>query len=161
MTCKLDNHPGIVDVETSVKEGTMTITEAARELDCSYQEAWKHFKECLEVPVEQIEFDGYLAILRELVIKLKTRVDSLDLTPTNPSSVKMITALVHQLRGLVGNLAELEGRLSRSPMLQLTQINIKYNKLTAFMFSNLCDDCKLKLADQLEHMEKIELEDYR
>lgn len=161
MTCKLDNHPDILDVETSVKGGVMTITQAARELDCSYQEAWRHFKECLQVPVEQIEFEGYLAILRELVIKMKKRVDSLALTPTNPSSIKMLTSLVKEIRGLVGNLAELEGRLSRSPILQLTQINVKFQKLTSFMFSTLCNECKLKLTNQLEDMEKVKLEDYR
>ena len=161
MTCKLDNHPDIVDVETSVKGGVMTITEAARELDCSYQEAWRHFKECVKAPVEQIEYEGYMTILRELVMKMKNRVDSLTLTPTNPSSVKMLTSLVKEIRGLVGNLAELEGRLSRSPMLQLTQINVRYNKLTAFMFSTLCTECKLKLANQLEQTETIKLEDYR
>lgn len=161
MTCKLDNHLDIVGVETSVNGGVMTITEAARELDCSYQEAWRHFKDCVKAPVEQIEHEGYLTILRELVMKMKSRFDDLDLTPTNPASVKMVTTLVKEIRGLVNNLAELEGRMSRSPLLQLTQINVKYNQLTSFMFSSLCTECKLKLVNQLENAEQIKLEDYR
>lgn len=161
MVCKLDNHPKIAEVERSVKEGVMTITEAARELDSTYQETWKHFKECVKAPVENLEFEGYLAIMRELILKMKTRVDSLESTPTNAVSVKMLTSLVREIRGLVGNLAELEGRFQRSPLLQLTQINVKFEKLTAFMFTSLCDDCKLKLASQLEQMEPLKLEDHR
>lgn len=159
MVCSLDNHKDISAVEDAVKAGTMTIQEASIELDASYQETWRHFKDCVQVPVEQIEFEGYLAIMRELVLKLKNRVDELDTTPTNLSSVKMVTALVQQIRGLISNLAELEGRLQRSPMLKLTQINVKYNQLTSFMFSELCEICKLKLSTRLEELPQ--LEDYR
>ena len=161
MVCKLDNHRNIVEVEAAVKDGTMTINEAALELDCTYQEAWRHFKECLNVPIEQIEFEGYLNILRQLVVKMNGRVNDLELTPTNPASVKMVTALVKEIRGLISKLAELEGRMSRSPMLQLTQVNVKFNRLTSFMFNELCDECKLKLSSQLNQMELPKLEDYR
>ena len=161
MTCKLCKHPRISEVEGLVRAGKLDIRAASRELDASYQETWKHFKECATAPEDEKEFEEYLDIMRNLVVRLNERVKDLEDTPTSLVSVKMLTSLVKEIRGLIRDLGALEGRLRSSPLVQLTNITVKYEKLTSIMFSSLCDTCRLKLAKQLEVMEPIKLEDYR
>jgi len=156
MTCKVCKHPRVAEIEGLVRAGKLTIQDASRELDCSYQEAWGHFNRCLKEPGNVDEFEEHLVLLRELVIKLKRRVDDLDDTPTTVISVKMLTSLVKELRGLVRDLGALEGRLQSGALIQLTSVTVKYEKLASVMFSNLCDDCRTNLIEELEQLEKVD-----
>ena len=162
MTCSLCNNTNIGDIERLVHSNEMSMNEAAHELDCTYQDAWKHFNKCL-VPVENSEqFEMYLGMMRDIVLKLNTRVESLEKVPTDLISVKMITSLTKELRGMIRDLGSLEGRIQSSPLIQLNQVTIKYSKLTSLMFSALCPECQLKLADGLDKIEQApDLENYR
>ena len=124
-------------------------------LDEDYQSTWRHFKYCLKEPVEDEDFENLLKILQKLIIRLDQRVDELEGTPTNLISVKMVTTLARELRGCIGALAELEGKIKVSPLIQLTSVTMKLEKITSFMFAELCDNCKEKFityADELEAM---------
>ena len=156
MTCKVCNHSRIGEIEGLIRADKLTIQDASRELGCSYQEAWKHFNKCLTAPGDADEFEGHLLLLKELVRKLKARVDDLDETPTTIVSVKMLTSLVKELRGLIRDLGALEGRLQSGALIQLTSITVKYEKLASVMFSNLCDECRSGLIVELEQLEKLD-----
>jgi len=161
MVCKLCKHPRIGEIEGLVKAGRLDIADASRELDAHYQETWKHFNECIKPPTEEKEFQEYLSILRELVMKLKHRIDDIEDVPTNLLSVKMLTSLIKELRGVVRDLGTLEGRLQSGTLIQLTNITVRYEKLTSLMFSNLCDNCRMSLIQELEKLETPSLQDMR
>lgn len=153
MTCKLCRHPRIAEIEALHRAGKITIEDASRELSASYQETWAHFNRCLAPLADEDAFEVYLNLMRELVNKLKDRVDDLDETPTTIVSVKMLTALVKELRGLIRDLGALEGRIQSGAIIQLNQVSDKYQKLTGIMFSGLCESCRAQMIAELERLE--------
>ncbi len=154
MVCKICENPKIEDVEISVKSGRITIKEAAMELGADYQSTWSHFKHCLKEPVEDKDFEDLLKILQKLIFRLDRRVDELEEAPTNLVSVKMLTALASSLRGCIKDLAELEGKIRTSPLIHLTNVTMKLDKITSFLFSELCDACKEKFIIYVEELEQ-------
>ena len=154
MVCKICENPKIEDVEIAVKAGRITIQQAATQLGEDYQSTWQHFKHCLKEPVMDKDFEGLLKILQKLIFRLDKQVDDLEESPTNLVSVKMITSLASALRGCIKDLAELEGKIRTSPLISLTNITMKLDKLTSFMFSELCDNCKEKFIAYVEDLEQ-------
>ncbi len=154
MACKICENPKIEDVEIAVKAGRITIQQAAMELGEDYQSTWRHFKYCLKEPVEDKEFEELLGILQKLVFRLDKRVDDLDETPTSLVTVKMLTSLASALRGCIKDLAELEGKIRASPLISLSNITMKLDKITSFMFAELCDPCKEKFINYVENIEQ-------
>ena len=161
MPCKLCRHERINEIESLVRASKLTMPDAARELSCTYQEVWKHFNNCLKAPGNEEEFEKYLKILRELVDRLNTRVEDIEGTPTNLITVRMLTSLTKEMRGVIRDLGALEGRLQTGTLIQLTNVTIKYEKLTNILFSSLCDKCRGNLITELEAMEPINLEAMR
>lgn len=161
VTCKVCKHPRVAEIEALVRANKLTIQDASRELGCSYQEAWAHFNRCLAEPANADQFAQDLILLRELVFKLNDRVNDLEDTPTTKISVNMLTSLTREIRGLIRDLGALEGRLQSGTLIQLNQVNVKFEKLTSIMFSSLCDKCRGSLISELEKLEKIDLEQMR
>ena len=128
--------------------GKTTMEEAAREVGEPLSDVRRHFVECIKQD-DDSEFDEYMHIMKDLVISMNLRVAELEGLPTNLPNVKMVTGLVREIRGLIKDLAELEGRLQRSPMIQYNMVTMQYESLTKFLFEHLCDECKLSVGKQL------------
>ena len=161
--CPVCSHPRGPEVLRKVFEGQLTLRDAARELGVSYPYIWRcynyHFKvrasdkgvDLIPRDDEEIEEIEYAEELKQLIHKLKRKVNEvLD----DPSIRDRPTAWIRQFRGVIRDLAELEGRLQKAPLIQLTQYNIRFEQLTAFLMKDLCDNCKRKAIKFLEELSK-------
>jgi len=127
--------------------GRLNTDEAAQLLGVSRDKVQKHLRECLKTETLGIE---YVSTLKELVDKLKAMVDDLEGRGTNPMTVKMVTSLVHELRGLVRDVATLEGRLQVAPLIQINQLNLKLEKIQSFVLQKLPEEYQKLLLTHLE-----------
>lgn len=90
--------------------------------------------------LEEVEFTDDL---KEIIQKLKRKVHEV---LGDPSARDRPTAWIHQLRGCIRDLAELEGKLQKAPLIQLTQLNVQFEHLTTFLIRDLCENCREKAA---------------
>lgn len=162
--CPVHTHPKGPVVLRKVFDGQMDLRDAARELDISYPMVWRcynyHYKIEAgsgstsislkeEADLSEAEFTEDL---KEIIRSLKEKVHAV----LEDSSAKdRPTAWIHQFRGAIRDLAELEGKLQKAPLIQLTQLNIQFEKLTTFIISQLCPECQKKVMQYLEEESKL------
>jgi len=136
-------------VLTQVLLGKMTGREAAERLGVDEYTVWHWLREWKprEVPKDLAE------ILRDVLKKLRMRVDELLARPISYTDEKMVSSQVRTLKDLVMDIAKLEQRLEEIPVIQYQQISVQMNKLTTFMVGSLCSDCRQKVIQHLGELE--------
>ena len=161
--CPIHNSPKGPEVLRRVFEGVLDLRAAARELDVSYPLMWRcynyHYKMkasakgvSLELKEsEEMEEVEFTEDLKGIIQKLKHKVDEV---LSDPSVRDRPTAWIHQFRGCIRDLAELEGKLQRAPLIQLTQLNVQFEHLTTFLIRDLCEDCREKAAKFIAEIAK-------
>ena len=145
--CAVCQHSKGASVISEIALGRLTTDEAAKLLGVSRDKVQRHLRECLNTETLGIE---YVLTLKELVEKLKTMTEDLEGRGTNPLTVKMMTSLVHEIRGLVRDVATLEGRLQVAPLIQINQLNLKLEKIQSFVLQKLPNKYQKLLLEQLE-----------
>lgn len=157
MPCKICEDPEGQRLIEAIAEGKISITDAAKKLGVTFADFEIHIKNHMEekpLPRPRLE-EGEIDIgrtLRETLRLLKARVSVFMQTEVTPENERMLTALVKEVRGLVMNIAELEGKLSGQPLIELKTIKMQFNDLTGFMITELCPVCKAKIQNRLEEM---------
>ena len=157
---KIIKHPRYTEVIGKLLKGDMTLYDASRALHCEYNTLWHHVRHGIQMeaqdkkvimkPLEPVEDDDYAGMLKNIIRQLNDKVKNvLMTTPERP------TALVRELRGCINDLLIIEGRLSQAPIIQLNQITIQFNKLTAELATHLCDSCRQNVLKVIENIESI------
>jgi len=139
---------------TLVALGKRTLTEAARELSVSVDLVRHHLKECMkrvkEPERQQREERDYPILLNDLLMKLREKIYEIYEMRTTPTNIRMLTLALSEARKLCTDIATLEGRLQQSFVVQFNQLNIQFEKLTSFMITSLCRECREKVQAYLE-----------
>ena len=145
--CAVCHHPKGPTVVSDIALGRLNTEEAAKILGVSKEQVQKHLRECLKAETLGLE---YVDTLKELVTKLKKMIDDVEGKGVNPLTVKMMTSLVHEVRGLVRDVATLEGRLQVAPLIQINQLNLKLEKIQSFVLQKLPERYQKLLLDHIE-----------
>jgi len=155
--CSICRNPQAAGVIARIYTNELTIREAARMLDVSYPMLWHHLrfhegKARADIKPDE-ELDA-LAILREIALILKERLDQLRNLPIGFTHERMITSDIRELRCTLMDLERLAGRLRTAPIIQFQQINILYEKVLTFLTRELCEECKSKVKNFLREVSK-------
>jgi len=151
MSCAVCNHPKADEILAKLLDERITMEDAARELGVSTKTLWRHLKyHVTDADVYKGDIDP-LKLLEELALLLKERLDALKGTKKGVYvHERMIAMLVREIRETLMDLERLSGRLKAAPLIQLQQINIQYEKLLAFITTELCEECRKKVIRYLE-----------
>lgn len=161
--CKVCQHPLAFSIMTKVFAGEMTYLAAAKELDLPVPTVWHCFAEHWQVeatdngtvlkPVEQLEtvedFTNYLKILLKRFI---TRINSAMQLSVSAYNESAVTKLSAEFRALMRDILEFEGKLKTAPLVQLNILQAQMTKLTAFLFSELCETDRAKLLKAIPEL---------
>lgn len=147
--CRVCGHPHAEEVVRKIAAGAMTVKDAADALDVTYEEMWNHSERCRGVKIPDMD---PVVRLKVLIKELSGRVAILlATTAVEPGNERAIAQLVQQIRGCIMDIAILEKRLQRTPLVQLQSINVQFNQLTEFMLNSLCPQCKTRLTEWMVH----------
>jgi len=151
MRCAVCNHPKANEILAKLYDEKITLEDAARELGVSPKTLWRHLKyHVTDSDVVDREIDP-LKLLEELTLLLKERLDALKGTKKGVYvHERMIAMLVREIRETLMDIEKLSGRLQAAPLIQLQQINVQYEKLLAFITTELCEECRKKVIRFLE-----------
>jgi len=126
----------------------MNIREAAARLQVSERTLWHYLRRSYPEPEE--EPTDIIEMFKDVLKKLRGRVDELLARPVSYQDEKMLAMNISSLEKLGMDLAKLERKISEAPLVQIQHIEIQYNKLQQFMLENLCSECQDKLVKYLE-----------
>lgn len=141
--CKICEHPNkelVRRVEQDITLGRMTLEEGAKVLGVGKQLMWYHMKNCIrkQAKVEDEELTDILAKLKKIINQL--------LLMSSEEYVKHLPALLARYKELLELRAKMAGQLPEE-----VKVEINYtNMLKDWLLQNLCDECKIKLAQYLE-----------
>jgi len=149
--CRICNDLRAIDVLAKVWNGSLSLREAAKELNVSYPMLWHHvrFHETAQSGQKPTRTDT-LEILEEITNILKQRLDEMKNLPIGPIHERMLTQNIEVLRRTLMDLERLTGRLRAAPLIQLQQVTIHYEALLSFLTTELCESCKLRIMQFLE-----------
>jgi len=150
VSCKICEHPRGTWISQQVSTGAMSIEDGSRELGVSSDALWYHITNHFEIEVSE-KTQSDVELLRDCLNMIHNRIEDLKNTPVNPINEKMIASLVHELRGLAIDLAQLEGRLQQLPVIRLTMVTSNFNKIVSFMMTELPPDQQAKLVKFMEN----------
>ena len=142
--CKICNHPNrelVRRVEQDITLGKITLDEGAKVLGVEKQLMWYHMKNCVQKAKPKVQDEE----LTEILAKLKRIINQLLLMPSE-EYVKHLPALLARYKELLELRAKMAGQLPEE-----VKVEINYtNMLKDWLLQNLCDECKIKLAQYLE-----------
>jgi len=149
-SCPVCRHPELL---AKIERGEMTFQDVANELGVSRSYVWycytHHYKAEL-TETQSADFE-YAEDLKELIRLLKDRVFQV---VRDTSIHDRPTAWIAQLRGCIHDLAELEGRLQKAPLIQLNQLKVQFEELTMFLLKELPPEYQQKVLEFLEKKAK-------
>jgi len=100
--------------------------------------------------------EDFVELLRKSVQKFISRLTSAMELPVSAYNEGAVTKLSAELRALMRDILEFEGKLQTAPTIQLTIVQTQMTKLTSFLFSSLCDTDREKLMKALPELMKAE-----
>jgi hypothetical protein len=153
--CSVCNHPKSFELMTKVFQGKMNYIDAAREMNLPYQTVWKCFtshwetisdEEGLKIQLKKAtEAGDFVTILRKNIELFINRLDQAKTMPVSSYNEGAVTKLSSELRGIMRDILEFEGKLKTGTIIQLNIMQVQMTKLTEFLLSNLCEEDKQKL----------------
>jgi len=145
--------------------GNLTYVQAAKALDLPIPTVWKCFKEHWETIITEGEVaiklkdakttEDYVEILKGLIDKFITRLDQALGQPASTYTDAALTRLSKELRGMMRDILEFEGKLKVTPLIQLTTLQVQMTKLTSVLFSQLCPECQRQLLKVLPELQEL------
>lgn len=139
--------------------------DVATELDCTYEQVMAHINGGHELQVDdQGRLQSSDVLLKRLSDNLNTLQDWADFVTSTVSGsadldnnkIRMLTTLVKEIRGGIGDIAELQGRKGPGDaIMQVQVLNARVVDLTNTIIDVCCDDCKLKILGAIEKQNQI------
>ena len=153
MSCPVCFHPRAEEVLRRVRNGEITLKQAAQILGVTYRQLWNHTrfhmgrtKEIRETDVDALE------VLQEITKILKGRLEELRHLDISPSNERAIVAVCDSLRKTIMDLERLAGRLQAAPIIQLQKITVHYEYLLQLITSELPKEYQERILKKLEEM---------
>jgi len=148
---------------SKVFAGNLTYVEAAKELRLPTSTVWHCFSEHWSVEAEgekvtlrllqQAETtEDFVTLLRKSIKKFILRLETAMEMPVTSYNEGAITKLSAELRALMRDILEFEGKLKSTPLIQLNVLQVQLQKLTSFLFSELCEGDRQKLLKILPEL---------
>lgn len=157
--CSVCNHPKAYELMTKVFRGKLTYVDAAKEMGLPNSTVWKCFtthweavgeEEELKVQLKKASEAGdFVTILRKNVELFISRLDQAKVMPVSSFNERAVTQLSSELRGIMRDVLEFEGKLKVGTLVQLNIMHIQMTKLTEYLLTNLCEEDKKKLVSAL------------
>ena len=138
--------------------GQITLADAAKYADVDEPMFWHHINRHLDDEDTTTEFltkEGRVRILDQCLQRLYQKVKEQFIMPNDPTTVKSLTALTHQLRGLARDMAVLEGDVKLGTEVRLQEINIQMSTFQSWLLENLCPVCKARFVQHLEELPEV------
>jgi len=157
--CSVCSHPRGFEITNQVLLGELDIYSAARELDVTYDVMWKHIRDHIKREFEkEVPKGDYAEVLDELMTKLVVRVKHLLALPVAIENERIISWHIRSINEIINRIAQLRGMIQQAPLVKLTQLTVQVNKITSFLVTNLCEECKQKV---IRFLEEVEVEDVK
>jgi hypothetical protein len=140
-----------------VYKGELTYVKAAQMMGLETPTVWRCFREHWEeISTEEgiklrlkqaTDIDEYVAVLKDTIHIFTERLANAASTdlPFGLQNERALTTLSKESRELMRDILEFEGKLKTGVNIQYNILNIKFTKLTAFLFSELCEADRAKL----------------
>jgi len=152
-------HPKAFEVMTSVFQGKMTYIDAAKALDLPQSTVWHCFtthwevvstEEGVALRLKKAQETGdFVSILKEHIMLFIERLKEARRLPVSSYNERAVTQLSAELRALMRDILEFEGKLKVGALVQLNVMQLQMSKLTSFLLSELCEDDRQKLLKAL------------
>lgn len=166
--CKVCTHPRAFEVMQKVFTGALTYTQAAKELQLPVPTVWNCFKEHWQTEITEDKItlkmkkaktvEDYVGILKELFEEFIKRTKNAMQQPMTAYNDRAVTTLTKELRAIMRDILEFEGKLRVGPLIQLTVLQAQMTKLTSVLFSELCPVCQQKLLKVIPELQEAEVE---
>lgn len=167
MSCEVCKHPRAAEVMMRVFAGDLTYVDAASALRLPVPTVWHCMKEhwqaerqgdriILKEVTEAKTTEDFVGLMRKSVQRFIGRLDQAMGLPVSAYNEGAVTKLSAELRALMRDILEFEGKLQSAPLIQLSLIQVQMHKLTSFLFSALCDADREKLMKVLPELMKVE-----
>ncbi|KXH76261.1 MAG: hypothetical protein AM326_03105 [Candidatus Thorarchaeota archaeon SMTZ-45] len=160
--CKVCNHPRATEIMQKVFAGEMNYTDAAKEFNIPVPTVWNCFKEHWQQEITDKGValtlkdvknpDDFVTVLKGFIAKLIKQVDDAMGQPANTYNATAVTKLSKELREMMRDILEFEGKLKTGPLVQLNVLQTQFTKLTSVIFSEMCSECQAKLLKVLPEL---------
>lgn len=150
---KIEAHPKMDEIMTNFLMGKYDYEEVAELFGVEKGDVFdylmtasKRFKqrELLVADVPQL-----LSVLRSVVIDVRSRTQDWLNQPISYDNYKPVATMVKELRNIIKDIADIEAKMSEVPKQQIEVLQLQLDELMRYVGTNLCDECKLKIADYL------------
>lgn len=145
--------------------GRKTHYDVAKELGCSYEQVMKHVNEshdlCEDESGKLQTQDVLLKRLAGTLNTLQEWTDFIIVTVTKPedvdrNKVQMLTQLTKEIRGTIGDIAELQGRKGPGDTyMQIQVLNARIVNFTHAIEELCCDECKMKIISYNDNQPRL------
>jgi len=143
--------------------GDLTYVEAAKIFQLPTSTVWHCFANHWEVQhdngrvslkaVEQAEtVEDFVGLLRKSIKQFIARLNNAMDLPVSAYNESAVTRLSAELRALMRDILEFEGKLRTAPLVQLNLLQIQLTKLTDFLVRDLCETDREKLMKALPEL---------
>ena len=163
MSCQVCEHPKAFEIMSRVFSGDLTYVTAARMMNIPASTVWHCFANHWQVEasdgvvtlkaVAQLETtDDFVKRLRETLKRFILRLDQAMDMPVSAYNESAVTRLSAELRALMRDILEFEGKLRAAPLVQLNVLQVQFNKLTSLIFSEFCEADREKLMKAIPEL---------
>lgn len=161
--CTVCNHPRAFEIMAKVFAGDLTYVEASKVLQIPTPTVFHCFanhwtieadgdKVTLKAVQQAETVEDFVTLLRKSIKNFIRRLNQAMEMPVSAYNETAVTKLSAELRALMRDILEFEGKLKTAPMVQLTILQLQMTKLTAFLFSELCPGDREKLMKVLPEL---------
>ena len=166
--CKVCNHPQARDVMLKIYRGELTYVKAAQIMGFDTPTVWRCFREhWKELSTEKgiklrlkqsTDIDDYVCTLKDTIHIFTERLANAATTdlPFGLQNERALAVLSKESRELMRDILEFEGKLKTGVSIQYNILNIKFTKLTSFLFAELCETDRKKLLERIPDLMESE-----
>jgi len=156
---KIEAHPNHKEILQLITDNRMSTEQAARELEVDPGQLRRYIKDTAEA-TELDTLNEYTAGIQVMIRMLGSMLDTIKDNPVESEMVKMVTSMTRECRGLIRDLADLQGKMGKVAGIEANPAEAKYNDLVSFLMVNLCGECRMLVGRSLAER-KIITADYK
>ena len=149
--CSFKDHSDLPRVESEVRQGTMTIRDAAQQLGVPEEEFWNHIQKCIIEKEEDVGEVDLFTLYNEMIFIMRKKLRKLEKTATSPTDIKALAVIASTVNQCAFNLAKLKKLVDVAPLVEIKNFQIELNQIQEFLVTSLCPTCQTKVMKFLEH----------